>query len=159
MEHNNKMKLKQYINELSMTKGTKISSPEYRKESIYNQRITLHDNIIFQFQGYYFKTSDIWEIDFVDENNKADISPKRKGASLELFAALEKVLDEFMNKALPNKLEFRATIDEKSRVKLYDRLAKKLASKYGFKYNRKVTSISVLYQFIHKSVQGNWLDI
>ena len=156
------VKFNQYINELSMKKGTHISNPLHTKvksgTQTYNQEIILDDGLSFRFTGFYIRVAGIWNIQFSDENDNLDKAPKRKGASIELFAALEKVMMQFIEKTLPDKMEFRADLDEKSRVKLYDLLAKKIKKKYGFNYKRVTTSISVLYQFMHKSVQGGWLD-
>jgi hypothetical protein len=137
-----------------MKKSTTISSPRYKKESMYEQDIVLEDGLKFKFIGYYFKTAGIWEIAFEDEEERRETVRKRKGASLELFAALEKVFKQFVEKALPDKFRFSAALDEKSRVKLYDLLAKKIEKMgMGFKLKKTKSSVSAIYWFTHWSVK------
>lgn len=146
------MRLYQYINELAMRKKTVISSPKYKEKSMYEQTVTLEDGLQFKFICYYFSTADIWEVTFEDENEYREKAPKRKGAAVELFAALEKVFKQFLEKALPDRFRFLADIDEKSRIKLYDLLAKKI-SKLGFDYKKKQSTASMVYYFKHKSLK------
>ena len=145
------MKFKEYINELAMKKGTIIKSPFYKKESMYEQDIVLEDGLVFHFKCYYFKTAGVWEVAFEDQDEKAHQTPKRKGA------AIENVFKNFIDTALPNEFSFRSDLEEKSRVKLYDILAKKII-KMGYGYimiDRKISSVNVIYKFRHKSDPRN----
>ena len=133
------MKFKNYLNdivtkidELAMSSKT-IIRPIYKPESIYDAKIILKDGLKFYFICYYFRTEELWEIAFEDEAERRYKIEQRPGASLELFAALETVFKDFINKALPNKFRFTADIEEKSRVRLYDTLAKKI-TKMGMGY-------------------------
>jgi hypothetical protein len=147
------MRFKRYIiNELSMKKGTEISPAKVSKE-VYEQTISLEDGLIFKFKAHYFRSDDMWEIVFEDEEKRTYQIGKRKGAALELFAALENVLKNFILKTLPNKFRFTADVEEKSRVKLYDLIAKKIEKTQGFKYTREKKPMAVAYTFKHWSVQ------
>jgi hypothetical protein len=148
------MRLKNYlIQELAM-KRAKVGSPQYWPESTYIQDITLSDGQKFKFLGYYFRTADIWEVVFEDEEERRYKVEKPQGTSLELFATLEKVFKDFLEKALPDKFRFTADIDERSRVKLYDLLAKKIQKAgLGYKFTKKKSVASVIYNFSHWSVK------
>ena len=153
------MRLKQYINELSMKKGTKIKFErdmnhlvlvevvleddetffiEFRREYVEDifEIINKHDESIIaraekkglveytQIKG----TGSIaaWEIMFEDSAGEYGISSKRKGAAIELFAAIEQVTKRFIKSKKPEILVFTSDIGEQSRVKLYKLLAKKI---------------------------------
>lgn len=146
------MRFKQYVNELAMKKNTEIS-PAKVSDREYVQYITLEDGLRFKFIAHYFRTADLWEVIFEDSEKRAYQVGKRKGASLELFAALERVFKNFILKTLPNKFRFTADTEEKSRVKLYDLLAKKIEKTQGYKYERKKSTLAVMYTFKHWSVQ------
>ena len=149
------MRLKNYlIQELSM-KRAHVGSAQFFPESTYIQEITLSDGQKFKFLAYYFKTAEIWEVVFEDEKERRYRVEKPKGTSIELFAALEKTFKEFLSTALPDKFRFSADIDERSRVKLYDLLAKKVEkANMGYKLvNRKQSVASVIYNFAHWSVK------
>ena len=155
------MKLQKYliqetytdINELALRKA-QVGNPQYFPESTYIQDITLSDGQKFKFLGYYFKTAETWEIVFEDEQERRYRVEKPKGTSIELFAALEKCFNDFISKALPDKFRFVADIDERSRVKLYDLLAKKIQKAgMGYKYKKKKSVASVIYNFYHWSVK------
>ena len=136
-----------------MRKATVISPAKYQKESRYEQIITLEDGLSFKFDALYFRTAEVWEVTFEDAQGNRYQSEKRKGAAIELFAALEKVFNDFIAKTLPNKFRFTADIDEKSRVKLYNTLAKKIAKKgLGYEYTTKQSPAAVIYKFKHWSV-------
>ena len=148
------MKFKKYIYEVSMKKGTIIKPPKYIEEDKYKQYIILEDGLKFIFSCFYFRIADIWEVAFEDEEARRYTITKRKGAALELFAALEKVFKQFIEKTLPNKFRFTADIEEKSRVKLYDLLAKKIEKMgMGYKYTKKQSSSSTIYNFKHWSIK------
>ena len=149
-------RLKQYLIELAMKKGTTITPPKYKEESMYEQDIILEDGLKFKFICYFFRTSGLWEVAFEDEQEVRAKEAKRQWASIELFAALEKVFKTFIDKALPNEFHYSADLEEKSRVKLYDLLAKKIVKMgYGYKlYERKKSSVAIIYKFRHHSYKG-----
>ena len=152
----NKMKFKKYLTELAIKKGTTITPPKYKEESMYEQDIILEDGLKFKFICYFFRTAGIWEVAFEDEQEVRAKETKRQGAAIELFAALEKVFKTFIDKALPNEFHFSADLEEKSRVKLYDILTKKiLKTGYGYElYERKKSSVAIIYKFRHRSYKG-----
>jgi len=147
------MKFREYLVELAMKKGTTITPPKYKKESMYEQDIILEDGLKFKFICYFFRTSDVWEVAFEDENEVRHKEGKRKGAAIEVFAAIEKTFKTFIDMALPNEFHFSADLEEKSRVKLYDILSKKILKMgYGYKMiERKQSSVSIIYKFKHRS--------
>jgi len=150
------MKFKKYLTELAIKKGTTITPPKYKEESMYEQDIILEDGLKFKFICYFFRTAGIWEVAFEDEQEVRAKETKRQGAAIELFAALEKVFKTFIDKALPNEFHFSADLEEKSRVKLYDILTKKiLKTGYGYElYERKKSSVAIIYKFRHRSYKG-----
>lgn len=79
-------------------------------------------------QGWVFS----WEVYFEDEQGEIDIQPKRKGAAIEVFSALEVVIKKFLTSKKPPVFHFSSNVGEGSRVKLYKLLAKKI-SKSGYK--------------------------
>ena len=140
------MRLKQYINELAMKKGTIIKAPIYKVEDSYKQDIILSNGLKFKFVCHNFRNAfgfedGLWEVSFEDEEKRKYQVQKPEGTVLELFAALQKVLITFLSKTNPSNFRFTADVDEKSRVKLYDIIAKKLKKK-GWKYSKKSTSIA-----------------
>jgi hypothetical protein len=128
------MKLKQYINkmdELAMRKGTIIDKVSFTKNETYRARITLEDGTLFKFEADIYN-EDFWDVNFQDEKGRISIQPKGKNVAIELFAALEKVFTDFISKAKPDEIQFSSSNYEKSRVKLYHMVAKKIAKKGNF---------------------------
>ena len=146
------MKFQKYINELAMSADTKVNIINNAKDK-YVVKIELRDNISFKFSCVYtsedttyyiLKKKNLidtkweeyafaWEVYFKDDSGSTQISPKRKGAALELFAALEVAIKEFISKKKPIIFYFSADNDEQSRMKLYRHLAKKI-KKAGYKF-------------------------
>lgn len=91
------------------------------------------DKIVKEVKGKNMYGLYIWNIDFVDEKGEIEISPKGKGVSLQLFAAIEKYMKDFYKKHDPQGIEFSGNAKETSRIKLYTHLAKKI-EKSGYKY-------------------------
>jgi hypothetical protein len=155
------MRFQQYISELAMSADTKMNIINNAKDK-YVVKIELRDNISFKFSCVYtsedttyyilkkknlipkLKKKNLidtkweeyafaWEVYFKDDSGSTQISPKRKGAALELFAALEVAIKEFISKKKPIIFYFSADNDEQSRMKLYRHLAKKI-KKAGYKF-------------------------
>lgn len=74
-----------------------------------------------------------WEVWFEDESGDTALSPKRKGAAIELFSALEEVMKNFITEKKPVLFHFAADVTEPSRVKLYKLLAKKILKISSYK--------------------------
>ena len=144
---------KDYIKELAMKKGTNIKPPKYIPDRKYEQEIILEDGLIFFFKAFYFQSADVWDIQFQDQFGAVVKSKKREGASIELFAALESVFKEFVEKTVPNRFRFGADRDEESRVKLYNMLARKIAKRGKFDHKITKSPINVNYWFKHWSVE------
>ena len=130
--------------------------PIFIEKNKYEQYIILEDGLKFKFIGSYFKTAELWYVVFEDEEKRQHKANKRKGAALELFAALEKVFKQFIENTLPNKFRFMADIDEKSRIRLYDILSKKIEKMgAGFKSKKKKSPAHMIYDFEHWSIIKN----
>ena len=126
------MRFKGYINELSMKKNTSIKLIKTTSHD-YQVEITLENEEKFLFVAYK-EDAITWEIAFVDSKGSVKIEPKDKGVSLELFAALPKVVEMFIKSKNPSTFFFTSKPEEVSRVKLYTLLAKKIEkSGYIFK--------------------------
>lgn len=80
-----------------------------------------------------------WDISFTDSKGKFSISPKEHGVSLQLFAGLEEAIKIFNEKHKPEILSYSSFAGEKSKVKLYKLLARKIEKKgfelYEFDYS------------------------
>lgn len=125
------MRLKQYLFELAMRKGTIIDRVSFTKNETFGARITLEDGELFRFEANIYN-EDFWDVTFEDQHSKTSQQPKGMNVALELFAALEKVFTDFMKKANPDEIQFSAANYEKSRVKLYHLISKKIAKKGNF---------------------------
>lgn len=77
----------------------------------------------------------LWDIRFeqgYDDNNMDILGT---GDSLEVFATVVEILDKFLAKANYPSFHFFAVHKEASRVRLYDRLTKRILQKYSGKYS------------------------
>jgi hypothetical protein len=74
----------------------------------------------------------MWDIAFaeMDENGKPIIAATGGGNELKVFAFVADCIRKLIDKKHPKYLYFTADASEPARVKLYDRLAKKLEVKY-----------------------------
>lgn len=128
---------KRYLTELSMKREATLDV-DTNSENQYKIKIKLEDGEIFWFicnrEGKK-KGFETWEIVFLDKNNNAKMAPKSKGTALQLFAALPKVVEMFIKAKQPTTFYFTADPFETSRVKLYTRLAKRIA-KHGYSLSR-----------------------
>ncbi len=97
----------------------------------------------------------IWNITFEDTAARMDQVPKGKQVALNLFAALEMVFKEFINRKDPLVFQFDADIAEPSRVKLYNTLAKRI-QKNGFDLDIGHANKTKLYLFMKKGLDRDW---
>lgn len=124
------MRLENYLSELAMKKGTVINVVTATPKN-YLVKITLEGGELFTFEAAeqddkYAKT---WTIAFEDSSGSLHVSPKDKGVALQLFAALEMVFINFIKKYKPDDFEFSGYSHEKSKIKLYGTVAKKIAKR------------------------------
>jgi 6-phosphogluconolactonase/glucosamine-6-phosphate isomerase/deaminase len=127
------MRLDKHLNELAMKANTKIITKKGRK--FYDADITLSSGDYFQLtieKGsflYQSKKGEIkleeWEIVFEDERGFIKTNKRGTKVALELFAAIESVVSDFINIEEPDAILFTGT--GKSKIKLYNLLARKIA--------------------------------
>jgi hypothetical protein len=143
------MRLKEYLNELAMKANTKIE-PWNSGQAHGGARITLSNGEVFNF---YISPGNVelqdgtkidrFELMFTDSKSEINTSAKGKNTAVELFAALEKIVKEFIQTQKPSVIEFSpANKDEKSKQKLYVLLAKKIAKKFGYVIQDKDNNIT-----------------
>ena len=70
--------------------------------------------------------------------------------ALEVFSYVGSALAKFIKDRDPKYFEFGADMGEPSRVQLYDRLAKMVARKFGYKYSSKTDYDEMVYEFERK---------
>jgi len=162
------MKLKKYLNELSIKKNTDIkirnaSGTTYKAVITLNPELEYPESRWFSFKGRRFDiedfeddwgsmssktfskiedihggksglnrwTKNIWEVIFSDEDsNTAQYELKDKKLAFQLFAGLQKVMINFLEKYNPDVWYFSAKTKEQSRIKLYNTITKKLKQWY-----------------------------
>ena len=73
------------------------------------------------------------EIFFTDQERNIETVPKEKGTAIQVFAAIEKFVTEWIKSSRPEAIQFESGPTEKSKLKLYTLLAKKI-SKAGYKH-------------------------
>jgi hypothetical protein len=143
------MKLKQYLTELAMKSGTTIDVKKKRGFE-YNAKIGLKDGTHWFFNAVNDPGEDNWNISFWQSElaGPQEIKDKRK-AGLQLFAAIEKLMHDFIKWGKPEYFYFTGT--GTSRVKLYNTLAKKILKdgKYE-KGNVPVLLQGAMWNFVRK---------
>ena len=100
----------------------------------------------------------LWTITFEDVNAKMEIEEKPKGVALNLFAALENVMEKFIKAKKPLVFEFSAEDvggSDTSRMKLYDLLARRISKKAGYDVKVK-RGIAKFYLFTKKGLKHDW---
>jgi hypothetical protein len=97
----------------------------------------------------------VWDITFEDITGKMDKVDKGKDIALNLFAALEQVFKEFIKMKKPLIFHWMADADEKSRVRLYDLLTRKIA-KNGYDTQSSARGSYKFYLFIRKGIDDDW---
>jgi len=96
------------------------------------------------------KTGEVIErhsITFEDDRGNTLISKKDKGVAIQLFAAIESIVSEFVKSEKPILINFSGNSKEKSKLKLYSLLAKKIA-KSGYTLQTKDNHV-IKYYFDH----------
>lgn len=101
----------------------------------------------------------LWTITFEDVGARMEMVEKPKGVALNLFAALENVMEKFIRAKKPLVFDFSAEtsvdVADTSRMKLYDLLARKIRKKAG--YDVKVgRGIAKFYLFTKKGLKDDW---
>lgn len=89
-----------------------------------------------------------WDL-FFDVDSNVDLTGG--GDALAIMATVVEIVKDFVQKDNPKLIVFNADKDDKSRVKLYSTMVKKLSSKIKFSYNIPIDSTSQYQDFIlHK---------
>ena len=117
------MKLKQYLTELAMKSGT-IINVKKKRGFHYNAKIDLEDGTQWFFNAVNNdpRDEDSWDISFY-QSGMEEVKDKRK-SGLQLFAAVEKLVRDFLKWGKPEYFYFTGT--GASRIKLYETLAKRI---------------------------------
>jgi hypothetical protein len=90
---------------------------------------------------------DTWEVAF-DTNRQFDMTGT--GNAYTVFATVANVILDFVKRAKPYRIEFSAEKNEGSRVTVYRKMAKQLASKIGYNIEEEQRYISVYYVLTRK---------
>lgn len=69
------------------------------------------------------------------------------GNEFEVFATVKEVFTVFIKKMKPEKFTFGASEDEPSRVKLYKRMAKQIASKFNYDLSERREGSEFMFEF------------
>lgn len=117
------MKLKQYLYELAMKKGTVIKKAK-KKDQYYNAEITLSTGDKWYYNASNDFGEDNWGIVFYAPSLSSGIKGEKTKVALETFAAVEKMTKDFLKEFKPKRFYFTAS--GSSRIKLYNTLAKKI---------------------------------
>jgi hypothetical protein len=125
------MKLKHYLTELAMKKGTKIDVKKKRGFH-YNAKIDLEDGTQWFFNAVNNMGEGDWDISFwaAELAGEQKVKDKHK-VGLQLFAAVEKLTKDFLKWEKPEQFRFSAT--GVSRIKLYNTLAKRILKETPYK--------------------------
>lgn len=97
----------------------------------------------------------IWTITFEDSAAHMEIEEKPRGVALNLFAAIEKVMRDFVKAKKPLVFSFSSEEFEESRVKLYNLLAKRISKKGGYDVEVQ-KGLAQFYLFTKKGLKDNW---
>ena len=128
------MKLKSYLNELSMKAKTNIEVHKSLGRE-YNAKITLSDGTTWLYNAVDYEGSGTFDIVFYAPSDSKSIpSGNKNKVALETFAAIEKITMDFIKYEDPDYITFNA--HGKSKVKLYDLLAKKIVKSKKYRLYR-----------------------
>lgn len=119
----------------------------------YNYKVVEQDPMTFKAE---FTTEDgrhveflavkimYWSVEF-EVDGKTSVTDK--GDQYRIFATIVKIFKQFINDYDPDKVKFSAKKGKirDSRVRLYDRMIKKVISDSGYNYKRKDIGNSMLY--------------
>ena len=110
------MKLKSYLNELSMKAKTNIEVHKSLGRE-YNAKITLSDGTTWLYNAVDYEGSGTFDIVFYAPSDSKSIpSGNKNKVALETFAAIEKITMDFIKYEDPDYITFNA--HGKSKVKL-----------------------------------------
>lgn len=151
------MRLKNYLNELSMKSKTQLDvkqGNDYVDATIITTDGERFELTIDKGSWYYHpfvekynREMDEWEIVFTDETGSIKRVKKSPKIAIELFAAIEKVVTDFIKKYKPEAIRFTGTGDKE---KLYRLLGKKI-EKSG-KYFDIDQEYGLLFQLVRKDI-------
>lgn len=166
------MKLKQYLNELAMKSDTIIKQTDNRSFHIsYDIKVSKKNEFGFDqgetFQlDFYENLNDpstpeliklkqetnlnTWEIDFNDQSKSYANKPKGKGIALKLFAAIEKLVKEFIKTKKPKVIVITGIGPQKA--KIYDFLSKKIVKSGKYKLFKHQDKIGAVWEMIRKDL-------
>lgn len=135
------MKFKQYINELSMRANTSIDIKK-QKGKYFNALITLEDGTQWLYNAEIGMDDTEWLISFYAPSDKTQDIKNKSKVAVETFAAVIHLTEQFIKQEKPEAFAFQAM--GKSRIKLYDLLAKKITNtkKYKLSIDRGLGSSS-----------------
>ena len=85
------------------------------------------------------------EITFI-VNGKFELTGS--GHAIEIFSTVAKMFAEYMENHSPEMIVFSSDIDEPSRIKFYNRLAKTIAQKYNYSVLTQNTGIEIEFRLI-----------
>jgi len=125
-----KLKLEEYITELAMKSDTKIDVKR-QKGMYFNAKITLENGVQWFFNATNEMDDDEWDIAFYSASGHDPLTGNKNQMGLQTFAAVEKLVIDFIEAEDPEEFHFSAT--GKSRVKLYNTLAKKILKSGKYK--------------------------
>ena len=77
----------------------------------------------------YYKKNNIIRIDFSDEDGESTVTGLAGGDAFKIFATLSKILDTALIQHPNAAIQFEGYKSESSKIKLYDKLVSKIATK------------------------------
>lgn len=164
------MRLTRYLNEMTM-KSKDVNIEKAKSSSKKYSQIINIENTKFTFRAVLETVGDLaydfkyeypfltkyapddehaWYVDFIDEEGGIKQVQRGKDIALKLFAALTKVIEDFIKSKKPDAFLFSADESEQSRVKLYNLIAKKI-TRFGYVNveNAKQSGV-IAYLFVKK---------
>lgn len=124
------MRLRQYLNELSMKADTNIDIKK-AKGKYFNALITLEDGTQWLYNAEIGMDDIEWLISFYAPSDKTQDIKDRSKVAVETFAAVIHLTEQFLKQEKPEAFAFQAM--GRSRTKLYDLLAKKITKTGKYK--------------------------
>lgn len=129
------MRLKQYLTELS-AKNVQVEVIQADNKAFVTY-IKTNPELRYKKHTFEFHARKIkgwWEIYFEDERGNTEQVVRDSKTALEVFAGVEKSFKIFIKKYNPSIFEFSSFVNERSRRKLYELLARRIEKKvYDYK--------------------------
>lgn len=136
------------LNELSISSNTNINVIRSNDIEYIVKIVVGYDHFVFEARYTdNIMQENTWVISFEDQNGNVDMNKKDSGVSLKLFAAINKIFVDFLNKYNPDNFNFSAKDNEKSRVKLYGTLSKSIIKKLGYKVSISKMGRYIMFDF------------